>query len=108
MYLLRLTFKSFQKIKQLKQNLKNLHHGYKFKNLKIKGLFQTKKKNKIFTVLKSPHVNKQSREQFIYTNYSPKIDIQVKNIFQLFNFLIIIKKFLSENSVIIVQIRKIN
>nr|QCT81164.1 40S ribosomal protein S10 [Peronospora ranunculi-sardoi] len=108
MYLLRITFKSFQKINQLKQNLIKLQKFNKVKNIKIKGIFQIKKKNKIFTLLKSPHVNKKSREHFIYKNYSPKIDIKFKNIFQLFNFLILIKKFLSENSLMNIKIIKEN
>nr|UNW58777.1 40S ribosomal protein S10 [Phytophthora tonkinensis]UNW58778.1 40S ribosomal protein S10 [Phytophthora tonkinensis]UNW58779.1 40S ribosomal protein S10 [Phytophthora tonkinensis]UNW58780.1 40S ribosomal protein S10 [Phytophthora tonkinensis]UNW58781.1 40S ribosomal protein S10 [Phytophthora tonkinensis] len=105
MYLLRLTFKSFQKINQLKQNLLKLN---KFKNIKINGIFQIKNKNKIFTLLKSPHVNKKSREQFIYKNYTPKLDINFLNIFQLLNFLILIKKIFSENALIHVKIIKKN
>nr|QCT81156.1 40S ribosomal protein S10 [Peronospora bulbocapni] len=108
MYLLRITFKSFQKINQLKQNLINLKKFNKLKNIKIKGIFQIKNKNKIFTLLKSPHVNKKSREHFIYKNYLPKIDIKFKNIFQLFNFLILIKKFLSENLLMNIKIIKKN
>ena len=108
MYLLRITFKSFQKINQLKQNLIKLKKFHKLKNIKIKGIFQIKGKNKIFTLLKSPHVNKKSREHFIYKNYLPKIDIKFKNIFQLFNFLILIKKFLSENSLMNIKIIKKN
>nr|QCT81161.1 40S ribosomal protein S10 [Peronospora hiemalis] len=108
MYLLRITFKSFQKINKLKQNLIKLKKFNKLKNIKIKGIFQIKKKNKIFTLLKSPHVNKKSREHFIYNNYLPKIDIKFKNIFQLFNFLILIKKFLSENSLMNIKIIKKN
>ena len=88
MYILKITFKSFQKINQLKQNLIKLKQFKKLKKIKINGLFQIKNKNKIFTLLKSPHVNKKSREHFIYKNYSPKIDIKFKTIFQLFNFLI--------------------
>nr|UNW58756.1 40S ribosomal protein S10 [Phytophthora pseudokernoviae]UNW58757.1 40S ribosomal protein S10 [Phytophthora pseudokernoviae]UNW58758.1 40S ribosomal protein S10 [Phytophthora pseudokernoviae] len=103
MYLLRITFKSFQKINQLKQNLLKLN---KFKNIKINGIFQVKNKNKIFTILKSPHVNKKSREHFIYKNYTPKIDVEFFNISQLLNFLILIKKILSENSLINVKILK--
>jgi ribosomal protein S10 len=108
MYLLRITFKSFQKINQLKQNLLKLKKINKFKNIKIKGIFQTKNKNKVFTLLRSPHVNKKSREHFIYKYYNPKIDIKFINIFQLLNFLIIIKKILSENSLINIKILKKN
>lgn len=105
MYLLRITFKSFQKINQLKQNLLKLN---KFKNIQINGIFQVKNKNKIFTLLRSPHVNKKSREHFIYKNYTPKIDINFLNIFQLLNFLILIKKILSKNTLINVKIIKKN
>nr|AEP41551.1 40S ribosomal protein S10 [Phytophthora lacustris]AEP41698.1 40S ribosomal protein S10 [Phytophthora lacustris]UXG53586.1 ribosomal protein S10 [Phytophthora lacustris] len=108
MYLLRITFKSFQKINQLKQNLLKIKKINKFKNIKINGIFQTKNKNKIFTLLRSPHVNKKSREHFIYKNYTPKIDIKFTNIFQLLNFLIIIKKTLVENSLINIKILKKN
>ena len=108
MYILRITFKSFQKLNQLKQNLIKLKNYNKFKNIKIHGIFQIKNKNKIFTLLKSPHVNKKSREQFIYKNFLSKIDIKFKNIFQLFNFLILIKKFLSENLLINIKILKKN
>lgn len=105
MYILRITFKSFQKINQLKQNLLKLN---KFKNIQINGIFQVKNKNKIFTLLRSPHVNKKSREHFIYKNYTPKIDINFLNIFQLLNFLILIKKILSKNTLINVKIIKKN
>nr|YP_010394117.1 ribosomal protein S10 [Phytophthora litchii]DAZ88125.1 TPA_asm: ribosomal protein S10 [Phytophthora litchii] len=108
MYLLRITFKSFQKINQLKQNLLKLKKFNKLKNIQINGIFQIKNKNKIFTLLKSPHVNKKSREHFIYKNYTPKIDIKIKNIFQLLNFIILIKKILSKNSLINIKIIKKN
>nr|YP_009729739.1 ribosomal protein S10 [Plasmopara viticola]QHW07478.1 ribosomal protein S10 [Plasmopara viticola] len=106
MYFLRITFKSFQKINQLKHNLLKLKKINKLKKIKIQGLFQTKKKNKIFTLLKSPHVNKKSREHFIYTKYAPKIDIKFQNIFMLLNFLILIKKNLSENLLMNIKIIK--
>ena len=108
MYILRITFKSFQKINQLKQNLIKLKKFHKLKNIKIKGIFQIKGKNKIFTLLKSPHVNKKSREHFIYKSHVSKIDIKFKNIFQLLNFLILIKKFFSENILINIKIIKKN
>nr|AEP41683.1 40S ribosomal protein S10 [Phytophthora quercetorum] len=108
MYLLRITFKSFQKINQLKQNLLKLKKLNKLKNIQIHGIFQIKKKKKIFTLLQSPHVNKKSREHFIYKNYTPKIDIKFNNIFQLLNFIILIKKILSENSLINIKIIKKN
>nr|YP_010507980.1 ribosomal protein S10 [Phytophthora ilicis]AEP41561.1 40S ribosomal protein S10 [Phytophthora ilicis]AEP41562.1 40S ribosomal protein S10 [Phytophthora ilicis]UXG56345.1 ribosomal protein S10 [Phytophthora ilicis] len=108
MYLLRITFKSFQKINQLKQNLLKLKKSNKLKNIQIHGIFQIKNKKKIFTLLKSPHVNKKSREHFIYKNYTPKIDIKFKSILQLLNFIILIKKILSENLLINIKIIKTN
>ena len=69
MYILRITFKSIQKINNIKKNLLKLKKINKFKNIQIKGIIKIKDKNKIFTLLKSPHVNKKSREHFIYKNY---------------------------------------
>jgi ribosomal protein S10 len=100
MYILRITFKSIKKIDQLKKFLLKFKKLNNFNNIQINGIFKIKNKKKIFTVLKSPHVNKKSREHFIYKNYNQKIDIKSKNIYQLLNFLIIIKKILNENYII--------
>nr|ACZ44456.1 ribosomal protein S10 [Globisporangium ultimum] len=108
MYILRTTFKSIQKINNIKKNLLKLKKINKFKNIQIKGIFKIKDKNKIFTLLKSPHVNKKSREHFIYKNYTQKIDIKFSNIIELFNFMIIIKKILTENFIINFKILKQN
>ena len=37
-------------------------------------------KKKIFTVLKSPHVNKKSREQFMYKCYSQNLNCSINNL----------------------------
>lgn len=108
MYILRITFKSIQKINNIKKNLLKLKKINKFKNIQIKGIFKIKDKNKIFTLLKSPHVNKKSREHFIYKNYTQKIDIKFSNIIELFNFIIITKKILTENFIINFKIIKYN
>jgi len=108
MYILRITFKSIQKINNIKKNLLKLKKINKFKNIQIKGIFKIKDKNKIFTLLKSPHVNKKSREHFIYKNYTQKIDIKFSNIIELFNFMIIVKKILTENFIINFKILKQN
>nr|YP_003734839.1 ribosomal protein S10 [Globisporangium ultimum]ACZ43874.1 ribosomal protein S10 [Globisporangium ultimum] len=108
MYILRTTFKSIQKINNIKKNLLKLKKINKFKNIQIKGIFKIKDKNKIFTLLKSPHVNKKSREHFIYKNYTQKIDIKFSNIIELFNFMIIVKKILTENFIINFKILKQN
>lgn len=108
MYILRITFKSIQKINNIKKNLLKLKKINKFKNIQIKGIFQIKDKNKIFTLLKSPHVNKKSREHFIYKNYTQKIQIKFSNIIELFNFIILVKKILAENFIINFKIIKHN
>ena len=104
MYILRISFKSVEKINELKKNISKIKKIYNFKNLKIKGIFKIKNRYKIFTLLKSPHVNKKSREHFIYKNYIHKIDLNFINIFQLLNFLIILKKILSKNFLINIKI----
>jgi ribosomal protein S10 len=98
MYTLRISFQSVQKIDKLKIN--------QFKNIKINNFFNIKKKKKIFTLLKSPHVNKKSREHFIYENYSKKVDLDFNNIFQLINFIILLKKKLSNKFLIKTKIIK--
>nr|UXG53554.1 ribosomal protein S10 [Pythium oligandrum] len=108
MYTLRISFKSIKKIDNLKKNILKLKKNYNFKNIKIKGTFNIKNKNKIFTLLKSPHVNKKSREHFIYKNYIQKMDFQCLKFFQLLNFLIILKKSLTKNFLINVKIIKNN
>ena len=108
MYILRITFKSIQKINNIKKNLLKLKKINKFKNIQIKGIFKIKDKNKIFTLLKSPHVNKKSREHFIYKNYTQKIDVKFSNIIELFNFIILIKKVLTKNFIINFKIIKHN
>nr|UXG53551.1 ribosomal protein S10 [Phytopythium citrinum] len=106
MYILRITFKSIKKINNIKKNLLKIKNKNNFKNTLIKGIFKIKNKNKIFTLLKSPHVNKKSREHFIYKNYIQKIDINFKDVFQLLNFLITVKKTLNENYIIKIKIIK--
>lgn len=106
MYILRINFTSTQKIDNLKKKLLKIKKLYNFKNLKIKGIFKIKNKNKIFTLLKSPHVNKKSREHFIYKNYIQKIDLDFINIRQLMSFLIVLKKIISKNLLINVKIIK--
>jgi len=106
MYILRITFKSIQKINNIKKNLLKLKKINKFKNIQIKGIFKIKDKNKIFTLLKSPHVNKKAREHFIYKNYTQKIEVKFSNIMELFNFIIIVKKVLAKNFIINFKIIK--
>ncbi len=106
MYTLRITFKSITKLNNLKKFLLKLKQIKSFKNIKINGLFNIKKKDKIFTVLKSPHVNKKSREHFIYKNYNQKIDVNFDNFYQLLDFLFIIKKTIKKNFLLQTKIIK--
>jgi ribosomal protein S10 len=52
-------------------------------------LSQKKKHKKIFTILKSPHVNKTAQEQFEFISFSKKIKIDT---FQVLKTLIVLKK----------------
>ena len=106
MYILRITLKSTKNISNVKSFFFKIKKLNNFKNVKIQGLFQIKNKKKIFTVLRSPHVNKKSREHFLYKNYNQKIDIKFLNFFQLLDFLIISKKILTENNFITTKIIK--
>lgn len=108
MYILRITYKSNIKINQLQKQILKINKIFQFENVKINGIFSTKKKNKIFTLLKSPHVNKKSREHFIYQNYVQKIDLEFNNFFLLLNYLILLKKQLSKNSLMNIKIIKKN
>lgn len=100
MLFLQITFKTLQQNKQLRKQLLLLKKKYKFKKIKILGIVSTPKKNKIFTVLRSPHVNKQSREQFNFQSHNQKIIIKGFTIFHLFNFLILLKNTMTKNTVI--------
>jgi len=55
----------------------------------IKKYFTNKKRKKILTILKSPHVNKTAQEQFQLNFFSNQITIYSSNIFQ---SLILLKK----------------
>lgn len=92
MYILRISFQSFKPIRHLRKSFIKLQEIQKIRKTQVSGVFKPKKRKKIITLLKSPHVNKKAREQFIYENYKAKIDLKFKNIFKLFNFLILVKK----------------
>ena len=61
------------------------------------SIVKTYSKQKLFTVLKSPHVNKKAREQFIYKNFKQNMIFIIKSIKQLFNLIIYLKKTFSKN-----------
>lgn len=105
MYLLKITIKSLKNI-LIKNILIKLKHNYNFKNIKIIGPIKKKEKKKIFTILRSPHVYKKSREHFIYNNITNSFYIYNKNINNLFLFLIILKHILPENILLKIKIIK--
>jgi ribosomal protein S10 len=53
--------------------------------------FQKKTKNRILTILKSPHVNKKSQEQFNYNLYSKHINFYFPQNFKVIKFIKTIK-----------------
>ncbi|MDH3004937.1 MAG: 30S ribosomal protein S10 [Candidatus Shikimatogenerans sp. JK-2022] len=59
----------------LDKSIKNIIEKLKKTKVKIKGPIPLPTKNKIFTVLKSPHVHKKSREQFILSIHVRYIEI---------------------------------
>lgn len=106
MYTLKITIQSFQNIQNIQKYLKSIQHFLKIKNLNIKTNIKTNQKNKIYTVLRSPHVNKKSREQFNFNFFKQTIYISYSSLYILFNFLIIFKKILPTNTLIKVQVIK--
>ena len=87
-------------------NIKNLIIINKKKKKNI-SFFKNKKKKKIYTVLKSPHVNKKSREHFLLNqNYKYNFIIKFKNIFKLLNYIIFFKKKNSNNNILKFKIIK--
>jgi ribosomal protein S10 len=76
------THKNVYKIKKKKCFIKKKING-------IFSYFQQKQKQKVFTTLKSPHVNKTAQEQIEYRLFSKQINIFS---FQILKFLILIKQ----------------
>lgn len=103
-YILNITIK---KIKTNNNNLTKkitfLKKEYKIKNINI---FKTKNKNKIITLLRSPHIYKKSREQFIYKNFSLHFKISFKTFTQLLTFIFILQKVLIQNNYLNIKITK--
>lgn len=75
------TYKKIYKIKKKKYFIKKKNGFFDY--------FQEKQKQKVFTTLKSPHVNKTAQEQVEYRLFSKQINIFS---FQILKFLIFIKQ----------------
>jgi small subunit ribosomal protein S10 len=106
MYTLKLTIKSLQNLNKIYKYLFKIKKCLKIKKIKITGNIPHKKKNTIYTVLRSPHVNKKSREHFNYNYYKQSFNILNKNIYNLIHFLIIFKKILPQNLLLKIKLQK--
>lgn len=105
-YILRINLKKLKIDNNLKKNIKILKQFGTFKNIKINGNYKVKEKKKLFTVLRSPHIYKKSREHFIHKHFNEKIDIKFTNIINLINFILILKKSIFSNYIIKIKIIK--
>jgi small subunit ribosomal protein S10 len=107
MYTLKLSIQSLQNNNHIIQlYLSKIKNFLKNQDIIIKGNIQQNKKNTIYTVLKSPHVNKKSREQFNFHLYKQTYFILSSNMYLLINFLIIFKKIMPKNMLLKIQIKK--
>ena len=87
---IKITSKNSSSLKNFIKDFKTLSKNKKLNLVRFVQFYQNKKSDKIFTILKSPHVNKKAQEQFEYKLYSK--NIKVKS-FQPFKFLILLKNF---------------
>ena len=105
-FILKITIKTIQKKDTIIKTIEFIKKKGNFKKIKIYGIYKIKNKKKIFTLLRSPHVHKKSREHFIYKEYIINIEIFFYNFINLINFLIYIKKIFNKNKKIIFKIKK--
>jgi ribosomal protein S10 len=109
MYSLKLTIKSLQNLNKIFIKFRYLYkikQFLKIKKIKITGNIPHKKKNTIYTVLRSPHIYKKSREHFNYNYYKQTFNIFSYNIFDLIHILIIFKKILPKNLLLKIKLQK--
>jgi ribosomal protein S10 len=109
MYILKITIKSLKNINNVKIKYLYLYKIKQFlknKSIQIKGNIQQKKKNTVYTVLRSPHVNKKSMEHFNYSFYKKNFNILSNDFFTLIHFMVILKKILPKNILLNFKIKK--
>lgn len=82
--------KNKNSLKQFLKIFKQFSNDKKLKLNQTLFLSKNKNKNKIFTILKSPHVNKTAQEQFKFVYYSKELKL---NSSQTLKFLILLKNF---------------
>lgn len=106
MFLLKISIKSY-KLKLLKNYIEN----EEIINNKI-VCFKISKpiiKNKIFVMLRSPHVNKKSKEHFKYRTYESFIIYKISNKIILFNFILYLCKIIKIKQFILkIQIKTVS
>ena len=103
MFLVKFTLFSYkpkQLFKCVKYNRSFLKKKFQKKILFIKQI-SPKIKNKIFVVLRSPHINKKSKEHFRYIVYKKYLFYKIKNIIILFNFIIFFIKIFKIQKILV-------
>lgn len=86
----KITSKNQNSLKRFIKNFKTLSKNKRLHLRRFLNFYQRKQNNKIFTILKSPHVNKKAQEQFEYNLYSKNLKIKS---FQILKVLILLKNF---------------
>ncbi len=81
--------KNYNSLKSFVRIFKTLTQIEELKLNKILKIFQKKRFKKIFTILRSPHVNKSAQEQFEYNLFAKHVNIKS---YQILKTLIILKK----------------
>lgn len=81
--------KNYNSLKAFLRIFKTLTKTKKLKLNKTFKVFQKKRFKKVFTILRSPHVNKSAQEQFEYNLFAKHVDIKSH---QILKILIILKK----------------
>ena len=85
---IKITSKNQNSLKKFIKNFKVLSKNKKLNLNRLLQFYQNKQRNKIFTILTSPHVNKKAQEQFESKSYSKNIKIKS---FQILKLLILLK-----------------
>ena len=69
--------KNKNSLKKFLNVFKNLSKNKRLQLNKTLNFFQKKRYNKVFTILKSPHVNKTAQEQFEFNLFAKSIKINI-------------------------------
>lgn len=110
MYSLKLTIKSLQNLKKMEIRyrylLKIIYLLRKKSIMLLSNNVPYKKKNTIYTVLRSPHVYKKSMEHFNYNYYKQTFYLVGLHYHEIMHILIIFKKILPQNLLLKIQLQK--